>query len=72
MRYGFGCVFVNLSSGGSTYRIRSCMKKTKNPSVHRIMAEDKRITAIEAEARSFFNTASYLQRSLGCWFKSSW
>ena len=35
------------------------------------MVEDKR-KAIEAEARLFFNTASYLQRSLGRWFKSSW
>ena len=26
----------------STYRVRSCMKKTINPSVHRFMAEDKR------------------------------
>ena len=71
MRYGFGCVFVNPSFGGSTYRIRSCMKKTINLSVHRIMAEDKRKT-LEAEALPFFNTASYLQRSLGRWFKSSW
>lgn len=50
---------------------RSCMKKTINLSALHIMAEDKR-KGIETEARPFFNTASYLQRSLGRWFKSSW
>ena len=86
MRYGLVCVrlqptccgFSNLThitrcppptfgDGG----IRSCMKKTINLSALHIMAEDKR-KGIEAEARPFFNTASYLQRSLGRWFKSSW